>query len=101
MFRRDDFDLLNGLQTRLMFGARISQRRSCSEARGQERLRRWIHDVRRRIEIDAFLVVNPPIRRDKILNSPPRNIDRFVRSPFGKIPNQGAAPVRHPGTVAE
>jgi hypothetical protein len=67
-FGRDDLDLLDGLQAGLVFVARIAERWPRSQAGAQQGLGARVHDVGRRVEVDALDVVDPAALSGKPLD---------------------------------
>jgi len=57
-FGGDHFDLLNRFQPHLIFIAGIAQRGARPDARGQHRLRLWIHHIGGRVQIEAIALMD-------------------------------------------
>jgi len=61
----DDLDLLDGLEAHLVLLARVAERRPGSEAGAECRLGPRVHDVGRRVEVEALVLVDGPVAGDQ------------------------------------
>ena len=64
----DDFDLLDRLETHLVLGACVAERWSRAEPCRERSLGPRIHDIRRRVEVDALDLVDLAIPFDQRLD---------------------------------
>jgi hypothetical protein len=67
-FGGDHFDTFDAFEAHLILAAWISERRPGPEAGGESPLSPRIHDVRRRIEVDAVVLVDRAVERDRVVD---------------------------------
>jgi hypothetical protein len=64
----DDLDLLDGLETHLVLGSGVTQRRTGTESGPERRCRGRVHRVGRRVEVDA-LGIDAFVPRDQLVEA--------------------------------
>ena len=99
--RGDDLDFLDGLEPHLVLVARIAQRGARADARGQQRLGAGVHDVRRRVEVEAQALVDFAVFRGEALQ-PRKDLGRLRDGgAAGDLLDAGFTLGRHPVTMGK